>query len=347
MLLRQQVASELEAVAETHGTPRRTLLLNARPAAPKPKRGEPADLQIADGPTLVALSTTGRAVRIDVPDGQQLTVPSRRSMHDAILATARGTIRGELGALTSRGRILRFSPIDLPSVPPTSIQLSAGQRLRDYVGLVDSSETILTIVSLESDVPIALGTQQGVVKRIVPSGLPVRPEQDVVSLKPGDRVVGAAEAPDDAEVVFVTRDAQLLRFAAANVRPQGAPAGGMAGIKLPADGAVVFFGVVSAPDAVVVTISGDESAIAGTDPGRAKISDFSEFPAKGRATAGVRAHTLLKGESALTLAWVGPDPAHAVDPTGAVRRLPESLARRDASGQPLDAVVGSIGRTLA
>jgi len=346
-LLRAQVALELEAVAEQHGSPRRTMLLNAKPAIAKPKRGQEVDLQIADGTTTVVLSTTGRAVRIDLADGQQLTAPSRRTRHDAVRASAAGTIRGELGALTSRGRVIRFSPIDLPSVPHSAVQLSAGDKLRDYAGLVDASEKIVTILRFDTDVPVAVGTAQGVVKRIVPSALAVKPEIDVIALKPGDRVVGAADAPDDAELVFVTRDAQLLRFEAASVRPQGAAAGGMAGVKLPPKGEVIFFGSATGADNVVVTISGDETAIAGTDAGRAKISDFSEFPAKGRATGGVRAHALLKGETSLTLAWVGPDPARAVDATGTARKLPETLARRDASGQPLDAVISSVGRALA
>jgi len=347
VLLRRQVATELEATAERLGTPRRTVLMNAKPAAPRAVKGaSPADLQIADGPTVVALSTTGRAVRVDLAEGQELTAPSRRSKHDAILATAPGTIRGELGAITSRGRVMRFSPIDLPSVPANSVQLGAGAKLRDYIGLLDKSERIVTIIPFDSDVPVALGTAQGVVKRIVPSALAPKPELEIIGLKPGDTVVGAAVAPDDAELVFVTKDAQLLRFAAASVRPQGAPAGGMAGIKLGAGGEVIFFGAVTGDDTVVVTVSGSDTILAGTDPGRAKISDFSEFPAKGRATGGVRAHSFLKGEDRLTLAWVGPDPALAVDAQGAVRKLPATLARRDASGQPLEAVVASIGRAL-
>ncbi|GGH35362.1 DNA gyrase/topoisomerase IV subunit A [Microbacterium album] len=344
-LLRQQVARELEQTADKYSTPRRTLLMNAKPAAPRAKKGAP-DLQIADAPTVVALSTTGRAVRIEVPEGQRLAAPARRSKHDAILATVEATVRGEIGAVTSRGRLVRFSPVDLPSVPANSVQLGAGAKLHDYLGLTDRSERVVALMRLDDDTPLALGTAQGVVKRIVPAALPPKTELEIIGLKPSDTVVGAARAGEDAELVFVTSDAQLLRFAASAVRPQGAPAGGMAGIKLGADASVVFFGAATGDENVVVTVSGASGTIPGADAGRAKITDFSEFPAKGRATGGVRAHAFLKGEDRLTLAWVGPDPARAVDPTGAVRKLPETLARRDASGQPLEAVVGSIGRTL-
>ncbi|UPL15742.1 DNA gyrase/topoisomerase IV subunit A [Microbacterium galbinum] len=345
-LLRRAVATELDAAADAYGTPRRTLLMNAAPPKPRATKGA-VDLQIADAPTVLVLSTTGRAVRVDLVDGQELTVPARRSKHDAILATVETTVRAEIGALTSAGRVVRFSPVDLPSVPSSSVQLAAGTPLRDYLGITTRGERILGFVRFDSETPIALGTAQGTVKRIVPTSIPVRPDVEVIGMKAGDSVVGAADAPDDSEVVFVTTDAQLLRFSASAVRPQGAPAGGMAGVKLGAGASVLFFGVVGAgSDAVVATVSGSDSILPGTDAGRAKVSSFEEYPSKGRATGGVRAHAFLKGEDRLTVAWVGASPAQAVDPTGAVRKLPESGARRDASGQPTDGVIGSIGRTL-
>lgn len=195
--------------------------------------------------------------------------------------------------------------------------------------------------------PIALGTAQGIVKRVAATELGTKPEIEIISLRDGDRVVGAAPASDAAELVFVASDAQLLRFDASSVRPQGRSAGGMAGIRL-SDGAhVIAFAVVggSAFDAVVVTVAGSSAALAGTDAGSAKVSAFTEFPAKGRATGGVRAQRLLRGEDALTLAWIGSDP-RAVGTDGAVRALPEPGAKRDASGQPLDAVVGAIGTAI-
>lgn len=345
-LLRAAVAEELDAVAEAYGTPRRTLLMNAAPPKPRATKGA-VDLQIADAPTVLVLSTTGRAVRVDLAEGQELALPARRSKHDAILTTLDTTVRAEIGALTTEGRVLRFSPVDLPSVPSSSVQLAAGAPLRDYLGITTRGERILAFVRFDSDVPIAMGTAQGTVKRIVPSTLPVRPDLEVIGMKTGDTVVGAVQAPDDADLVFVTTDAQLLRFSASAVRPQGAPAGGMAGMKLGAGASVLFFGAVTPDaDAVVATVSGSDSSLPGTEPGRAKVTSFAEYPSKGRATGGVRAHAFLKGEDRLMVAWVGPSPAQAVDPTGAVRKLPERGARRDASGQPIDGVIGSIGRTL-
>ena len=95
-----------------------------------------------------------------------------------------------------------------------------------------------------------------------------------------------------------------------------------------------------------ITVSGVDGVIAGTDAGRAKVSSFAEFPGKGRATGGVRAHSLLKGEGRLRLAWAGPAEFRAVGTDGAARTLPAAGAKRDASGQPLDAVIGSVGTAL-
>jgi len=348
--IRTQVGTELDETAERFGTPRRTLLTEAgahvSPAAAR-KAAAGVSLEIADVPTLVVLSTTGRAVRVDLPEGAEAPLPtSRRAKHDAILSTVRGTTRGELGAITSRGRLIRFTPVDLPSVPANSVQLAAGARIGDYLGIADKRERVLGLVSLTSDEPIALGTRQGVVKRVTTGGYPNRPDFEVIALKPGDEVVGVGQGPDSDELVFVASDSQLLHFAASQVRPQGAAAGGMAGIKLSATAEAIFFGVVEDADAVVVTISTPAETLAGADAGRGKVSHFAEFPGKGRATGGVRSHAFLKGEAALSLAWVGPAPALAVSADGAARTLPETGAKRDASGTPLDAVVASVGRGL-
>ncbi|MGO2664470.1 DNA gyrase/topoisomerase IV subunit A [Mycetocola reblochoni] len=350
-LIRGLVADELDDVAERFGTPRRTLLTDAPASIASSSRRKGPVLEVADVPCRVYLSATGRAVRVDIPaEGEQgLVVPRRRAAHDAVRAAVDTTSRSELGALTSAGRIVRFTPVDLPSVPPSSIQLGAGAVLADYIGGFTQGERVVALLSAAGDTPVALGTEQGVVKRLAPGDWPTKPDFEAVSLKQGDRVVGAAPAADEDELVFITSDAQTLRFSAASVRPQGRTAGGMAGIKLAAGASVLFFGVVraaEAADAVVVTVAASSQMLPGTDPGSAKITSFEEFPAKGRATAGVRSQRLLKGEDGLVLAWAGPAPAHALGGDGSVRALPDPGARRDGSGTLLAAQVSVLGAPI-
>ena len=349
------VSDELAEVSERFGTPRRTLLTDARPsiAGAAAKRAA-AVLEVADVPCRVFLSATGRIARVDLPDGPDgppgITPPPRRSKHDAIRSTLDTTSRAEIGAVTSLGRLIRFTPVDLPMLPPTSVQLGAGVRIGDYLALPNRDEKVLAIVSLESERSIALGTKQGVVKRVSTGAYPNKPEFEVIGLKAGDEVVGAVQGDETDELVFVASDTQLLRFAAASVRPQGCPAGGMAGINLGSGAHVIHFAGIpadAAADAVVVTIAASNETLLGTDPGSAKVSPFTEFPAKGRATGGVRSQRLLKGEDALHLAWVGRSPALAVGTDGSARQLPDGGAKRDASGQPLEGVVAAIGVRIA
>lgn len=350
VLLRAKVAAELDAAAEMFGTPRRTLLLNGGPIATRPSRASAApDLQIADAPCRVYLSATGRMVRAELLadlDFGGIVSPTRRSKHDAILAAVDTTTRGDVGAVTSGGRLVRFSPVDLPSVPGNSVQLAAGTRADQYLGLA-KDEHILSVVPLAEGTTIALGTAQGIVKRVAASEIGPKHDIEIITLRPGDRVVGAATADETAELVFVTSDAQLLRFDAAAVRPQGRAAGGMAGIRIADGERAIAFSVVDprADNVVVVTIAGSTESLAGADPGTGKVSDYAEFPPKGRATGGVRAQRFLRGEDTLRLAWVGTEP-RAVGADGAARALPPVGAKRDASGQPLEGVIGAVGTVV-
>ncbi len=353
--IRTLVSDELAAVAEKFGTPRRTVLTEARPsiAGAAAKRAA-AILEVTDTPTRIYLSTTGRIARVDLPSADDAAIDrivpaQRRSKHDAILSSLATTSRTEVGAVTSLGRLIRFSPVDLPVMPPTSIQLAAGVRIGEYLALSNRDEKVLAIVSLGSERAIALGTRQGVVKRVTPGDWANKPDFEIIALKPKDVVIGAVQGTEADELVFIASDSQLLRFPAGSVRPQGRTAGGMAGIKLVGDARIVYFTSVAPGDAetaVVATIATGSQTLAGTDPGSAKVSDFAEYPAKGRATGGVRSQRFLKGEDTVSVAWVGPLPARAVGPDGSARTLPETGARRDASGTMLDAVIGSIGSQI-
>jgi DNA gyrase subunit A len=343
-LLRKVVSDELNEVAKTYGTPRRTVLLES---AGQPVSAAVA-LEVADDPCLVLLSSSGLLARSAGTEAPGTGGP--RTKHDVVVSAVRATARGQVGAVTNLGRLVRLDVLDLPTLPVTANhpQLQGGAPVTEFLPL-ESGERVLALTSLDQDsTGLALGTRTGVVKRVNPELLANRDSWEVVRLADGDEVVGAVELHGgEEELVFITSDAQLLHFPAGAVRPQGRSGGGIAGVRLSPRQRVVFFGAF-APDetAVVVTSSGAASALPGTEPGSVKVTRFEEYPAKGRGTGGVRCHRFLKGEDTLVLAWAGPGPARAAAASGAPVELPAAEGRRDGSGvpgsQPVAAVAGPV-----
>ncbi|WP_295692892.1 DNA topoisomerase IV subunit A [Lapillicoccus sp.] len=346
-LLLRTVSSELGEVAKTHGSPRRTVLLEAAGAAIVTGASAGASaampLEVTDDPCWVLLSSTGLLARTTTDE--PISTEGGRSKHDVIVGAVRTTARGEVGLVTSAGRMIRLSAVELPTLPPTAgpPALSGGAPLAAYVDLPRGEEP-LTLASVAADSPgLAIGTAQGVVKRVA-TDYPARADWELISLKDGDFVVGACEIPSDSwDLVFISTDAQLLHFPAASVRPQGRSAGGMAGIKLAPGQTAGWFGAIDPGlEAVVVTSSGSSGALPGTEPGALKVTPYAEYPAKGRATGGVRCHRFLKGEDTLVLAWAGATPARAAGANGVAIELPEATGRRDGSGIPAAAVIAGI-----
>ncbi|WP_336320559.1 DNA topoisomerase IV subunit A [Streptomyces lavendofoliae] len=331
--LRKLVSSELAVVAKKFGTERRTVLLESA-GAPVAA----ASLEVADDPCRVLLSSTGLLAR--TASGEPLPDSGgKRTKHDVIVSAVPATQRGEVGVVTSSGRLLRLSVIDLPQLPDTASapNLSGGAQVSEFLTL-EKDEAVMCLTTLDESSPgLAVGTLQGVVKRVVPDYPANKDELEVIGLKDGDRIVGAAELrTGEEDLVFITSDAQLLRFPASAVRPQGRPAGGMAGIKLAAGAEVISFTAVDpAADAVVFTAAGSSGALDPTAATSVKLTPFDQYPRKGRATGGVRCQRFLKGEDALVLAWAGAAPARAAQKNGTPVELPEIDPRRDGSGTPL------------
>ncbi len=351
--LRLLVSDEMADVAATYGTPRRTILLESAGGSAvqggAAAKSSAAPLEIADSPCWALLSGTGLLARTGSDEPVVRPADARRAKHDVLASAVSTTARAEVGAVTSRGRIVRVPVLDLPALPPTDgpPSLSGGVPLGEVVAL-DAGERVVGLAALAADAPtLALATAQGVVKRVAQGDIPGnRDAWEAIGLKDGDEVVGVAHVGDDDELVLVSSDSSLLHFPASAVRPQGRAAGGMAGIKLAGGQRVVAFGAVragTAQEAVVVTVSGASSALPGTQAGSAKVTPFDAYPGKGRATGGVRSHRFLKGEDTLLHAWVGPAPAWATGSGGQPVDLPELDPRRDMSGTALTTPLHAIG----
>jgi DNA gyrase subunit A len=354
-VLTRLIGDELAEVAEEHGTPRRTVLVGGDLKALVTRKA--SDVEVADAPCDVLMSTTGLLARTPIHEGEQ-QAGGRRHRHDAILATARTTTRGVVGVLTSAGKFVKVEVLNIPEVPAVTtgaISLRGGASASEFVPL-DRNERVVGIATIREDGPgLAIATKQGVVKRVAAEAWPVRSDTvDVISLKAGDEVIAAVELlTGEEELVFFASSGDLLRFPAEAVRPQGRSASGMAGMKLDAGAFLVGFSAVPLAggetlfeEPLVVTAGGLPPEGRGKGVGIAssvKVTPLSEYPRKGRATGGVRCQRLLSGEALLVLGWAGANP-WAAAANGDPLELPPATGKRDGSGSPADKPIAAVGQ---
>lgn len=147
--LRKLVSAELASVAKKFGTERRTVLLESAGS-----QIPTVSLQVADDPCRVLLSSTGLLARTAnggpfAEDGE-----AKRSKHDVIISAVPATARGEVGAVTSTGRLLRINVVDLPQLPETASRpnLSGGAPLSEFVSL-EGDETLVCLTTLDESSP--------------------------------------------------------------------------------------------------------------------------------------------------------------------------------------------------
>jgi DNA gyrase subunit A len=252
--LKDMVSGEMADVAKKFGTPRRTVLTEAGAAVTAA-----VPLEVTDDPCLVVLSATGLLSRIPLEihgDSERVRgsaatargIPKGTGAADLVGCSVATTARATIGAVTTAGRMIRVSVIEIPaSTSGAAGTLSVGHPVGEFVPGLAEGETVLALASLDGGEAsgVVIGTASGVVKRVQPDYPANRDEFELITLKDDDRVIGAAYLTgDDAELVFITSDAQLLRFAASSVRPQGRPAAGMAGVRLSDGAAAIWFGAI-------------------------------------------------------------------------------------------------------
>ena len=320
--IKQQIRRELEEVAEKYGDARRTQLIDASGMVVVRKTAVATELE--DEPTFVCITPSGKLYRTATPPMDPA------ESHLRILPT---TTRSDVGLVTNDGIAHGVHVSDLPvSTPGLTTQLP------DPESIIGTNQRVVGLISWRSEATYALGTSQGTVKRFT-GPLPDKQEVSLIALKELDEVVGIAEAGDDSELTFITNEANLLVFPASSVRPQGLPAGGMAGINIPT-GRAIFFGVGFA-DSVVATVSNSSMALGGTDAGSAKLTQLAAYPRKGRGAMGVRCHKFLKGEDQLYFAAIASSAPTLFDLDDNPIVAPTVDTRRDGSGAGISDYVGS------
>lgn len=326
-LLDKEVARELSEVEKVIRQDRKSHIVDADVSEHKAALADVVEnsaVEIPDVPCLVSMSANGDMLwRTDWKEargGHVLSLASgKRSSAGYPRSSYLTTTLSEVLLVTSKGRSTRVRASDLmgrPSAPHMAL---------------GSGETVVAAIPLtvgeDGRYATRLGmvTASGMVKTFECSSLTKAPECDVIGLDAGDSLVACQPLSDASRFALVASNANLLTFDASLVRPQGRTGHGVAGIKLGSGDALVFGGIVDPTSPARVVTSTGKSA---------KMSDYSEFPTKGRATGGVRSHRFVKGEERLTWAYVGNGDIH-VDTSMGELTFPKALGKRDGSGTKL------------
>ncbi|MFN0088771.1 MAG: DNA topoisomerase (ATP-hydrolyzing) subunit A [Acidimicrobiales bacterium] len=349
------LAGELDEIAAEFGGPRRSRIVSAADvlveeaaalagalASPAPggDAGEGlSPLTLFDdspsAPCVITLSTTGLVGR-EPPD---LARPGKLARHDVLAAELRCATADAVRAVTTQGRVLAAAASEAPEALGRSRGAAAAE-----VFDVAAGERLLALFA-GAETPLMLVTRAGLVKRVsAEEAASARSGASLVALRPGDAVVAAFAAPDDADVVLVGSDGYALRTPAGAVPAKGKAAAAVAGMKLRARAVVLAAGPVAGDAPCVLTV---------TDAGGAKLTPLEEIPPQGRGSGGVRLVRLRPTETRLVLAhvapdaflsvvWADPDTATKADPSPGPLTIPASA--RDRVSASLSRRVLAVGR---
>lgn len=146
----------------------------------------------------------------------------------------------------------------------------------------DEKVTAVLPVQEESGRYLFMATRNGLVKKCSVEKFS-RPRSNglkAITLREGDELVDVGVTSGDADIILISNFGRLVRFTEQKVRPSGRTSMGVKGIKLKDSQRVISMIRIESETAegVVLLVSSD---------GFGKRTDVSEFPRKGRGTAGV------------------------------------------------------------
>ncbi len=223
-------------------------------------------------------------------DGTVGRAPERPSADTAGLQMILGAnTHCDLYLINTRGQATRISVHQLPE--------GAGVHHADLGGLKRADRIAAAFTARKPngeplEGQLVLATARGAVKRINLADLAAAAQANpiVIKLDESDGLVWSGISSGGGEIMLVTAQGQVIRFAEDEVRPMGLPAGGIAGIKLQSGDRVIGGAVVAA------AVGASELMLAAA-AGFARRSPLAEFPTKGRGTQGVAAKLSAKGGS--------------------------------------------------
>ncbi len=273
------VVEETRELREAFAVPRRTVIVDSEEKAAGTTVLTGSDLVTPDEDQVLVLTPEGiertSAADFSYRPSDGLTSRAARAVH---LMRTRATPDDHVILLSSRGRGWRGKVGFIPKeATPESLGLRKGERIIG-IGVVSPGQYLV------------LGSRAGRLKRTALEDLNLLDREwgPVIGLEKDDELLFGDVAPEKVDVVFYTRQGQLLRLDGSDVHAQKTDtASGVLGISLKkADD--VLGGAVLSRDEEKGSGGGNWQVVAVTEHGYANRMPLTDFAVQGRNTQGMR-----------------------------------------------------------
>jgi len=223
--------------------------------------------------TFVPRGKNGAAIYTPVRGDEQLRQVVAATSQDYVLC------------VSSSGRVFQIAAHRIP----TGNRSAKGEPVRKLLGLAQGEEivTVLPVENYDEDRYLVTFSRMGKVKKSPLSDYKIADVDGLQDMKlaDGDAVAVALLSRGQGEYFVTTNTAQTLRFKDDALRAQGRVGQGVAAIALGPDAQVVS---ASYLDSEISTDSGNFlSLLVVSESGLGKKVPLSQYPPKGRATAGI------------------------------------------------------------
>jgi DNA gyrase subunit A len=323
---RALITEELQAIRAEFATPRRAQLTH--------DAGEIDDLDLIDDKELVVVMTEAgyvktvdaTAFRTQARGGKGVSAAKLKD-EDLVRHVIHTTAHAYLLFFTTRGRVYRLRAHAIPERE----RAAKGMPIQNLLPL-QGDETVQAVIDtreIGGERYLLFATRDGVVKRTAFAEYASSRRDGLIalSLREGDELVRVVVTDGDDDVLLVSRQGMVIRFAERDVRAMGRDASGVRGMRLRDGDAVVGCDLVR-PGRTLLLV---------TSAGFGKRTDADRFGQQGRGGQGVRGIRLTEARGGVVAAFLvgDDDEVVAVATDGVTIRMPVreiSVQGRDATG---------------
>ena len=287
--LRSVIKEELNEVRVEHDTPRRSQIVF-----------DAGDMEIEDlidnEPVVVTLSKGGYIKSVTADSfrtqgrGGRGVQGARLKEDDILVRVLTTTAHSYLLFFTNRGKVYRLKAYQVPMMDRTARGTAVVNLLQ-----LEPEEVVEAVIDAEeftADEYLLFVTRKGVVKKTAFTEYDKNRTNGLIAinLREGDELVRVIQVRESDDVVLVSSKGQAIRFSGTQVRPMGRSAGGVRGMRLRENDAVVA--------AVAISENDQRHLLTVTEGGYGKRTPIEAYPRKGRGTMGVKGIKLTEARGA-------------------------------------------------